>query len=162
MKNNTMKEKLLIKSIKTYMVASAIAFLVGIPVFYYTIQKLWLEDIDDSLRYQKEELLDDGIDENIRLSKTESLISKPDSIYFYESFDSIRGHVEPFREIRSYGMINGEAYEIRIRRDMVEKYRFDVWNTVCLFSHIHPNAHARIADFGISFKTTMETVLCFG
>lgn len=120
MKNNTMKEKLLIKSIKTYMVASAIAFLVGIPVFYYTIQKLWLEDIDDSLRYQKEELLDDGIDENIRLSKTESLISKPDSIYFYESFDSIRGHVEPFREIRSYGMINGEAYEIRIRRDMVE------------------------------------------
>lgn len=102
------------------MVASAIAFLVGIPVFYYIIQKLWLEDIDDSLRYQKEELLDDGIDENIRLSKTESLISKPDSIYFYESFDSIRGHVEPFREIRSYGVINGEAYEIRIRRDMVE------------------------------------------
>ena len=115
-----MKEKLLTKSIKIYMATSAIAFFAGIPVFYYTIQKLWLEDIDDSLRYQKEELLDDGIDENICLLKTENFISKPDSIYFYESFDSIRGHVEPFREMRSYIMINGEPYEIRIRRDMVE------------------------------------------
>lgn len=100
-----MKEKLLTKSIKIYMATSAIAFFAGIPVFYYTIQKLWLEDIDDSLRYQKEELLDDGIDENICLLKTENFISKPDSIYFYESFDSIRGHVEPFREMRSYIMI---------------------------------------------------------
>lgn len=115
-----MKEKLLTKSVKTYMLASAIAFLIGIPVSYYTIQKLWLEDIDDSLRYQKEELLDDGIDGNISLTMTDSLVSRPDSIYFYESFDSIRGHIEPFREMRSYGMINGKPVEIRIRRDMVE------------------------------------------
>ena len=115
-----MKEKLLTRSMKIYMLASAIAFLAGIPVFYYTIQMLWFEDIDDSLRYQCEELLDDGRDSNILMFRTDSLISKPDSIYFYESFDSIRGHVEPFREIRSYGMINGEPFEIRIRRDMVE------------------------------------------
>ena len=75
-----MKEKLLARSMKIYMLASAIAFLAGIPVFYYTIQMLWLEDIDDSLRYQCEELLDDGRDSNISMFRTDSLISMNPSI----------------------------------------------------------------------------------
>lgn len=131
-----MKTKLLNKTLKVYLFASSVAFMIGIPVFYYTVQHLWLEDLDDSLRYQKEELLADGMDNNVRIRTLETIRTQPDSIYYYEQYDSLRGHVEPFREIKAYGLINGTPSEIRIRRDLVESADMlsgILWAMLCTF-----------------------------
>lgn len=131
-----MKSKLLNKTLKVYLLASSVAFIIGIPVFYYTVQHLWLEDLDDSLRYQKEELMTDGIDNNVRIMPLDAIQMKPDSIYFYEQYDSLRGHVEPFREIKAYGLINGTPSEICIRRDLVESADLlsgILWAMLCTF-----------------------------
>lgn len=49
--------KLLHKSLRIYLLFSVIIFAASIPVFYFLVQDLWIEDVDESLIYQKDKII---------------------------------------------------------------------------------------------------------
>lgn len=134
-----MAVKLIHKTLRMYLIISISVFIISIPVFYVIVQKLWMKDIDESLVYQKEQLIQgidkhnitsedilnfvkfsSKIDNGIVIHKLTQAVYKKDSIYNHSFYDSIRKHVEPFRELTAYATINKQPYQIIIRRDLVE------------------------------------------
>lgn len=131
--------KLLHKTLKLYLVFSVIIFLISVPVFYFLVQDLWISDVDDTLIYQKENIIN-GIEEKdmdsisiVRfseaLSKTDAGITitqisgnhlPKDSIYYNNFYEISRQHVEPYRELKSIVEANNNWYKIMIRKDLVE------------------------------------------
>lgn len=133
--------KLLQKSIKNYLYYSLIIFLLSIPVFYWLIQDLWITDVDESLIYQKEKIVEGlyshNFDNNTVSKFSENAIqfdlgiyiyscdtfhADADSIYDNNYYDATRKHIEPFRELRSYVNSAGNTYKIIIRKDLVESH----------------------------------------
>ncbi len=134
-----MANKLIYKITSVYLIISLSVFLVSLPLFYIAIEGLWIEDVDDSLRYQREKIVSgiesndisdeeigryvnfgQLIDDGIVIESIESITEESDSIYYQSAFDATRGHVEPFRELLSYRYINGKPYKIVLKRDLVE------------------------------------------
>jgi signal transduction histidine kinase len=131
--------KLLHKTLQHYLTFSVVIFVVSIPMFYFIVQKLWIEDVDDSLVYQKEKIiagiLSSGLDSTnisgftetaqkydlgISITLVENSVPEKDSIYYNSFYDETRSHVEPFRELKSVVKIDGKSYKMFIRKDLVE------------------------------------------
>ncbi|MGC9354016.1 MAG: hypothetical protein ACP5D9_09270 [Mariniphaga sp.] len=49
--------KLFHKTLRVYFIFSVITFAVSVPLFYFLVQKLWMEDVDESLFFQKEKIV---------------------------------------------------------------------------------------------------------
>ena len=131
--------KLLHKTLKSYIVFSVIIFAVSVPVFYFLVQNLWIEDVDETLIYHKEQIvinlknnaLDDqsviqfskmlaSTNSGILISKISKNLTETDSIYNNQFYDDSHQHVEPFRELKSVVKINNRWYQIIVRKDLVE------------------------------------------
>lgn len=131
--------KLLQKSIKNYLYYSLMIFLFSIPVFYWLIQDLWITDVDESLIYQKEKIVEGlythKFDNNTVRRFSENAVhfdlgiyiyicdtyhAEADSIYDNNYYDATRKHIEPFRELQSYVNTGGNTYKIIVRKDLVE------------------------------------------
>lgn len=131
--------KLLHKSLRVYLLFSVTIFVLSIPLFYILVQKLWMEDVDDSLVFQKEKIVEgirsSGLDSTlisgftktaqifdlgVSVSAVTHTMPLKDSIYYLNFYDETRAHVEPFRELSSVVNINGETYRILVRKDLVE------------------------------------------
>ena len=131
--------KLLHKTLKTYLFFSLVFYIISIPVFYYLVQDLWITDVDESLLFQKEKIINGLVNNNsdtISLSHFTALASdfdigievipsidyliEKDSIYDNNFYDAIRLHVEPFRELTSIVNVNGNWFKIIVRKDLVE------------------------------------------
>jgi signal transduction histidine kinase len=131
--------KLLHKTLKLYLIFSVIVFIISVPVFYYLIQDLWIKDVDDSLIYQKENIIEglnayafdsakmfdftenaERFDMGVYVFPIETFHSQADSLYDNAYFDSTRQHVEPFRELTSFICVNGKSYKVIVRKDLVE------------------------------------------
>lgn len=131
--------KLLHKTLQVYLLFSILIFLASIPVFYLVIRKLWIQDMDETLMFQKTKFLK-GV-EAARLDSAEVFdfselaskfdlgiiaIANPanfkpgDSIYFHSYYDKVHGHIEPFRELSSDLFLDDRPYRLIIRKDMVE------------------------------------------
>ena len=145
-----MKTKLIDKTTRAYLAISLTVLLVSIPFFYVTVENLWIEDVDDSLLFQKEKIRDGieqnnlstedinsyirlaaQIDDGVRIKQLQSIAKESDSIYYNNAYDSIRGHVEPFRELCAYLYINDIPYQITLQRDLVESEDL-VWGIILL------------------------------
>ena len=131
--------KLFHKTLYVYLTYSIIVFVISVPVFYLLVQHLWIEDVDDSLLFQKEKIIN-GISSFrtdsatiMQFSETAMafdlgiyvvpLKNQPpdyDSIYNNSFYDKTRMHVEPFRELKSIVNVNGISYKIIVRKDLVE------------------------------------------
>lgn len=131
--------KLLHKTLKIYLVFSLIIFTVSIPVIYYLVQDLWITDVDESLIYQKEKIVNGLSNNNLETTAIENftlvagnfdvgievvplLVSnfERDSIYDNNFYDETRQHIEPFRELTSIVNVNNIWYKIIVRKDLVE------------------------------------------
>jgi signal transduction histidine kinase len=103
------------------------------------IQDLWIEDVDDSLLYQKEKILEGlnnqpydtaeintftknatQFDIGIFIYPVDEFHPDGDSIYNNNFYDVTRKHIEPFRELQSYINAGGKTYQVIVRKDMVE------------------------------------------
>jgi len=132
--------KLFNKTLRIYLVFSLLIFGISIPVFYALVQDLWMVDVDDSLYYQKEKIIEGlvkiGNDSNdvvagfsaiaaeldlgIAVIPLQGWHPEKDSVYYKSFYDSTRTHVEPFRELLSFANVNGKSYRIQVRKDLVE------------------------------------------
>jgi len=133
--------KLLHKTLKIYLIFSLIIFIISIPVFFFLVQNLWIQDVDESLMFQKEKIvngLNNSEFEDATISRFTELSSnldigikitpiygnnniERDSIRDNSFYDNTRLHVEPFRELNSIVNIDSNWYKILIRKDLVEK-----------------------------------------
>lgn len=132
--------KLLNKSFRPFAVFTVTVVILSLPAYYYVIQKIYLNDADDSL-YVKKEKIQDRITElssttnkaseiihtlnslqiGFLIERTLEPLGEPiDKIYTIKRYDSYHGHEEPFRVLESSIMIQDERYYIRIEVDLDE------------------------------------------
>lgn len=125
--------KLLQKTIRSYFVYSVIVLLVAVPAFYFVIQSIVREDVDEDLIFTKEMLkpkianalmtntisqlkfLDHDIKVSISPSKSEL-----DSFATIELFDSIAQELVPHRVLTSHFVANGQPCMLEITTSLVD------------------------------------------
>lgn len=131
--------KLLHKSLKNYVLFSIIIYIISVPVFYFLVQNLWITDVDESLVYQKEKIVQGIASNNLdatsinHYTKTAKIFDlgiyitplqgnqiAKDSIYDNNLYENTRLHIEPYRELCSTIQTKGNWYKIIVRKDLVE------------------------------------------
>jgi len=131
--------KLLQKSLKHYLVFSILIYMVSVPVFYFLVQNLWITDVDESLVYQKEKIVNamasthfdassvahytemaEKFDLGIYITPLPGAQMPKDSVYDTNLNDLTRQHIEPYRELCSIVKVRSHSYKIIVRKDLVE------------------------------------------
>jgi signal transduction histidine kinase len=125
--------KLLNKSIRSYLIYSGIVLLIAIPVFYFAIQQIVAEDVDESLVAQKQQILTkleklvpanavtflETFEPGIRLHPL-SAFYPHDTLYTARSYDSISKENIPYRILESNINVGGTAYLIQLKSSMLD------------------------------------------
>lgn len=123
--------KLLNRSIKSYIIYSVIIVLITVPVFYFVIQAIVHEEVDEGLVAQKEVIvqrlknLPDSVNLHgataidIELLPVSSLQQK-DSFYSIAVFDRISKENIPYRVVEGGVMLDGKAYTLRLKRSLID------------------------------------------
>ncbi|HVU55003.1 MAG TPA: HAMP domain-containing sensor histidine kinase [Puia sp.] len=125
--------KLLHKSIRQLSQYALIVFIICVPLFYFIIEQLYIQDVDDALYLKRDELrlraahlqTDRDIDLWLHMDddvKIALLRVRParDSLYFTQYLDSIPQEIEPYRELVSSIVIGGKPYKLVVRASLVE------------------------------------------
>ncbi|QJD96006.1 hypothetical protein HH214_09010 [Mucilaginibacter robiniae] len=124
--------KLLAKTSRILLGYAIVVLLVSIPLFYFVIEQLYYQDVDDALRLRKKELtirtkklhrerdiaLWLAMDNDVKIS-----LSAPplrDSIYPKLYMDTLAHEMEPYRELATSLQVNHKLYHATIRRSLVE------------------------------------------
>lgn len=125
--------KLLNKSLKAYLLYSAIVLVVSIPAFYFEIKSIVAEDIDEDLLAKKADMLS-----RIKIPVTQSSLEfyeslepdfslKPtagpyrrDSFYTVTVYDPVSKENVPHRVLETMFELSGNAYDIKIRTSLVD------------------------------------------
>ncbi len=125
--------KLLQKTIRSYFIYSVIILLVAIPVFYFVIQGIVREDVDEDLMNTKEilrpkiaeallkntisglQFLDHDVTVSVSTSSKEF-----DTLTTIEIFDSVTKELVPHRVLTSHFIINGKPYMLQVKTSLVD------------------------------------------
>lgn len=122
--------KLLHRTAKAYFAISLLVLLISTPLFFFILNRLFIQEADETLRYRKEFVLDrlhliqseeeigkwtrleDDIDVKILPAGT---LPQPDTLY-----DGVEGKDDYFRELVTQVDILGRPHLLRIRSSMLE------------------------------------------
>ncbi|GAP43373.1 MAG: HAMP domain-containing histidine kinase [Bacteroidia bacterium] len=127
-----MTKKLLNTTSKSYLLFTIILIVIAAPAFYYVIQNLYLEDIDEGLELHKDEFLKyssiqlkeadisiwNRYNRDIKILENQS--AKSDTYFYKNYYDSLSEENEPFRELYTPISIEGKPYTLSVRANMVE------------------------------------------
>lgn len=130
--NGKMTEKLLHKTSKSYLLLISILLLISAPIFYFIIQNLYLEDVDEALELRKYEFLKysgnqlketdipfwNDYNRDIKIIENQNI--KKEIYFFTEYYDTLSREMEPYRELNAPVMIQGKPYTLSVRANMVE------------------------------------------
>jgi signal transduction histidine kinase len=123
--------KLLNRSIRSYIIYSIIVILVAVPVFYFVIQAIVHEEIDEGLIAQKEEAiqrfkkltdsvyLDESVAQGMGLIPVTQL-SQKDSFFNTTTFDKISHENIPYRVIEFGLTMGGKPFSFQLKRSLVD------------------------------------------
>ena len=123
--------KLLNRSIRPYLIYSFIIVLIAVPVFYFAIQAIVHEEVDEGLVAQKEEIMQHfrklpGSD-SVRGFMTLGIqlilgpsVHQRDSFYNITVFDRISGEYIPYRVIESGIMIGNKPFRVQLKRSLID------------------------------------------
>ena len=127
-----MNKKLLQKTSKVYLLYSVIILTISAPLFYYITEKLYIEEIDETLMLQKNEFLSYSLPKltitevpkwneyNIN-SKIEKFNNRlKNTLFFNAYFDTLDLETEPYRELNSPIFIQGKPFIYSIKINLVE------------------------------------------
>ena len=125
--------KLLQKTIRSYFIYSVIVLLVAIPVFYFVIQGIVRDDVDEDLMNTKEILrpkIADALQNNTisqlnfldhDVTVSASTSSKIfDTLTTSEIFDTVAKELVPYRVLTSHFTVNGKPCMLQVKTSLVD------------------------------------------
>jgi len=127
-----MNKKLLHKTQRIYLYILIVLFAVTAPLFYFFIQKLYLQEIDETLILSKSEFLDQSIAEltvkdisvwnkfnsRIQIQQDQNILK--DTLFNQQYYNQLEQENEPFRELNSPIRIEGKPYTLSIKTSLLE------------------------------------------
>lgn len=130
--NGRMNKSLLHTVLKTYLITVIVVFIIVAPFFYFSLKKLYLDDVDEALLlrkkefmikqlpylYQKDIVLWNKFNRESKIFPNERL--KKDSLFFKFYYDSLDHEEEPYREINVPIVINNKPYIYSDKMNLVE------------------------------------------
>lgn len=125
--------KLLEKTVKTYLIYSAVLILIIIPVSYFIIQALCLQDVDEALQDRRKELVAQinqhpallinlpwqNINREIEIFPPVANTSGREEKKTIPDYRTMSGNVEPYRELHSFVTIKGTTYPVVLRISLI-------------------------------------------
>jgi len=127
-----MNKKLLHKTQRIYLYILIVLFAVTAPLFYFFIQKLYLNEIDETLMLSKSEFLDKSISEltvkdisvwnkfNSRIQIQQPKKIFKDTLFNQQYYNQLELENEPYRELNSPINIEGKPYTLSIKTSLLE------------------------------------------
>ena len=123
--------KLLNRSIRSYIIYSIIIILIAVPVFYFVIQTIVHEEVDEGLVAQKEVVVQrlEKLPDSLRLHGATAIdielvpassLHRKDSFYNITLFDIISKENIPYRVVEGGVMLDGKAYTLRLKRSLID------------------------------------------
>lgn len=130
--NERMRKKLLYKTSKAYLLYSALILFISAPVFYYSTEKIYLTEADDTLELHKKEFLNDYVptlkkedipvwnkyNRNVKIENVKGITR--DTFFFTSYYDTLDAEMEPYRELHAPIEIQGQPYTYTARINLVE------------------------------------------
>lgn len=130
-----MTKKLLHKTLRYYIVFSLVVMLLGVPLFFFISQWLYLHEADEALEVQKEEFVKfyvpqikeneiaifNKLNSDLRIEKNKDGITK-DTLYNRNFYNHMDKENEPFRILKSPVAINRKPYIFSVRANLVDNY----------------------------------------
>ena len=124
--------KLLKRTVKNYILYSALLLLICTPLYYLSIHRLFVNEMEeelfhhknnfkktlDKLEYEKDIQLYQLINEEFQLKET-SKWPISDSLFTYSQYDSLEKTFVPYRALRTGVTVQGTRYELLIRESIV-------------------------------------------
>lgn len=125
--------KLLTRFLRSYVIFSALLLTLSTPVFYYVVNYLFLEEIEEELHEHVADFVNatphiksdfdleqySNFNKEISVHKVKILPPR-DSLFTVEQYDSLEGEMVPFRILRSGLIFNNTPYAIEIRESLFE------------------------------------------
>ncbi len=127
-----MARKLLTKSTRYQLVFSLVILIVATPALYFMTHYLYLQETDETLALHKKEFLADHpsftaadilpwntYNRNVKILPNSGL--KTDTLFTKIYFDAAENESEPYRELRSPIIIDGQTYTYQERNNLIEQ-----------------------------------------
>lgn len=124
--------KLLNRTIGNYLLYSVLLFLLCTPLFYFSIQKLFIREMDKVLRSHKKDFYDANAylktEEDLKffqLMNREFILTpsttkiENDSLFTIELYDSASAELVPYRVFSTGVSIHGRNFELQVRESLV-------------------------------------------
>ncbi|MEQ1588704.1 MAG: hypothetical protein ABL895_22655, partial [Cyclobacteriaceae bacterium] len=124
--------KLLRRTVKNYILYSALLLVICTPLYYISIRQLFVNEMEEELFHHKSNFnntltkletekdvqLYQLINEEFQLKET-TLWPISDSLFTYTRYDSLEKAMIPYRALRTGFTIHGTHYELIIRESIV-------------------------------------------
>jgi signal transduction histidine kinase len=124
--------KLLNRTIRNYLLYSVLLFLLCTPLFYFSIQKLFIREMDEVLRSHKIDFYEANAylktEEDLKffqlmnrefLLTPSNTIGARDTLFTIELYDSAAAELVPYRVFSTSVNIHGRNYELQVRESLV-------------------------------------------
>lgn len=127
-----MNKNLLYKTSRAYLLFSVILLVVSAPLFYYSTQKLYIDETDETLLLHKNEFIKYALptlkttdipnwNKFNRNNKIEAYNNiKTDSLFYKSYYDILDSEIEPYRELNTPITIANRPYTYSTRINLVE------------------------------------------
>ncbi len=130
--------KLLDRTLRTYLVYSALVMLISTPVFYIVIQQLFIDDVNEDLNLRKQTIQQQvarftdrrtllnwcDFENNTKFRAVDARTPKSDTIYdvvYQQQIGPGQTEAEPFRELSARITYQGQPVHLLTRISLVEK-----------------------------------------
>jgi two-component system sensor histidine kinase ArlS len=128
-----MTEKLLQKTLRYYITFSVVVMLLGVPLFFFISQWLYLHEADEALAVQKAEFVKfylpqikeneigvfNKLNSDLHIEENIGGITK-DTLYDKSIYNHMDKENEPFRILKSPVVINNKPYIFSVRANLVD------------------------------------------
>lgn len=127
-----MNKKLLHKTSRAYLIYSVLILIISAPIFYYSTERLYIKEADDTLLLHKKEFLNyaastlkyedipvwNRFNRNAKIDSVKQVTN--DTLFFSSYYDTLDAEIEPYRELNFPISIQGKPYTYSERINLVE------------------------------------------
>jgi signal transduction histidine kinase len=127
-----MTKKLLHKTLRAQLIYSVLVLVISAPLFYFIIERLYIEDTDDTLLLHKKEFITYSLptltiadipnwnkfNRDIKIEPSRNVTR--DTFFYTTYLDTLDAEIEPYRAFQSRVFIEGKPYTYTARISLVE------------------------------------------